>query len=152
MNVYQNILAVSIFGCDKGKSTSNAKRDISLILEQFGLAEKSQTPASSLAVFEQRMLEIARALATNPKLLLLDEVMAGVNPKETTQITNIIKKLREEGITFLMIEHNMRAAMGVSDRVIVLDQGMKIADGKPEEVSKNAQVVEAYLGEAYVRD
>lgn len=150
MSVYENTRAASIFGWDKDKGTSDVKWDINQILEKFGLADKSATPASNLAVFEKRMLEIARALATKPKLLLLDEVMAGLNHKETKQVTDIVQGLREDGITILIIEHNMRATMEVSDRVIVLDQGMKIADGKPEEVCNNAQVIEAYLGESYV--
>ncbi|MEM2319547.1 MAG: ABC transporter ATP-binding protein, partial [Candidatus Bathyarchaeia archaeon] len=84
-----------------------------------------------------------------PKLLLLDEVMAGLNPTETAQMLEIIRELRKEGITIFMIEHNMRAIMKIADRVMVLHQGMKIAEGKPEEIGRNPEVVEAYLGEAY---
>ncbi|MEM2737599.1 MAG: ABC transporter ATP-binding protein, partial [Candidatus Bathyarchaeia archaeon] len=115
MSVYENILAAATFGRDKSDKSSNLKQEIHQIMEKFGLTSKSETSASNLAVFEQRMLEIARALATKPKLLLLDEVMAGLNPKEATQAVKIIKELRDSGITIFMIEHNMRVIMGVSD-------------------------------------
>jgi len=151
MTVYENLLAASIFGRSKSKNSSNVRSEIDQILDRFSLTNKRLVLASELPLYEQRLLEIARALATKPKLLLLDEVMAGLNPKETIQASNIIQHLREDGITIFIIEHNMRAIMKLSNRVLVLNQGMKIAEGKPDEVSKDASVIEAYLGEAYVR-
>ena len=150
MTVYENVMAAASFGCTKDKSFSDVKQELNRILEKFGLAGKSMTLASGLTVFEMRMLEVARALATKPKLLLLDEVMAGLNPTETASMTKIIRELRdEEGITIFMIEHNMRAVMEIADRIIVLHQGMKIAEGEPKKIAKSRRVIEAYLGEAY---
>jgi ABC-type branched-subunit amino acid transport system ATPase component len=151
MTVYENLIGASIFGRSKSKKSSNILSEIDHILDRLSLANKKWVLASELPLYEQRLLEIARALATKPKLLLLDEVMAGLNPKETIQASSIIQQLREDGITIFMIEHNMRAIMKLSDRVLVLNQGMKIAEGKPEEISKNTAVIEAYLGEAYAR-
>jgi branched-chain amino acid transport system ATP-binding protein len=116
------------------------------LLTFVGLQDKQNELARNLPYGEQRRLEIARALATDPALILLDEPAAGMNPLETLSLMSLISKIRDTGLTILLIEHDMKVVMGISDRIAVLDYGKKIAEGIPEEIRANEKVIEAYLG------
>jgi branched-chain amino acid transport system ATP-binding protein len=116
------------------------------LLDFVGLLGLEGITAKELSIAKQKRLEVARALATSPEMLLLDEVMAGLNPTEVTEAVETIKMLRERGITILMVEHVMKAIMEVSDRVIVLHNGEKIAEGTPEVIAADETVIKVYLG------
>lgn len=130
------------------KEESNMDSEVKNLLKTFNLLDKCYEKASNLSYGEQRRLEIVRALATGPKLLLLDEPAAGMNPQETAELSNLIKWIRDTyDVSILLIEHDMKLVMGICDKITVLDYGKVIAVGSPDEIKNNPKVIEAYLGE-----
>ncbi len=147
LTLLENMMVGTCFGAGLGKSKESLNK-IEEILRFAGLEEKISSKADTLNLVERKKLEVSKALSTSPKLALFDEVMAGLNPSETVEMITFIGKLRDRGLTILLIEHLMKVIMTLSDRVVVLDYGRKICEGKPQEVANNAQVIEAYLGKS----
>ena len=145
LSVFDNVLASAFLRtASRGEATKLALD----ILQFTGLFEERDTISKGLPLGMRKRLEIARALATQPELLLLDESFAGLNPTELNESIQIIRRIREKGITIMIIEHHMKVIMSISDRIVVLNYGEKIAEGTPQEIRHNPLVVEAYLGEA----
>jgi branched-chain amino acid transport system ATP-binding protein len=151
LSVRENVMVGACFGREN-HNLHKAGGIADEVLEFVGLAERADQLASSLNVAQKKRLEMARALAARPYLLLLDEVLAGLNPSEIAEMVETVQRIRDQGVTIIMIEHVMHAVMNVSDRMIVLDFGQQIAEGTPEEIQNNPKVVEAYLGDPELAD
>jgi branched-chain amino acid transport system ATP-binding protein len=148
MTVFENVKAASVFGKPSGRPAAETNREVHEILERTGIAPLGDHMAHSLSLPERKRLEVARTLATHPSLLLLDEVLAGLNPREVEEAIPFIRSLNtERKISILMVEHNLRAIMGICRRILVLNFGQLIFDGTPEEAVENPEVISAYLGE-----
>lgn len=152
MSVEENVIAGALFGkAARNLSVRQAKEKAAECLEMAGMIDKRDFPVGKLTVPDRKRLELARSLATDPTLLLLDEVMAGLRPTEIDEALELIKGINEKmNVTILFIEHVMRAVMSISQRIIVLNTGKKIAEGNPKEISENPLVIEAYLGRKYM--
>jgi len=148
MTVLENVVVSALYG--KGLGLKEAREKGEEVLEFVGLKEKIHSLPDNMTTPDRRRLELARALATEPEVILLDETMAGLTPAEIEEVLGLLRDVNKRGITIFMVEHIMRAVMTLCERIIVLNYGRKIAEGTPEEVAENKEVIRAYLGDRYV--
>lgn len=145
LTVFENVLIGAMLKRSKAAAVEKAEK----VLKDLNLQKVRDVPVRNLPVAERKLVEAARALATEPKMLLLDEVAAGLNPTESTKVLEALRRVRDQGVTLCLVEHVMRFIMGISERILVLDRGVKIAEGAPSEVASNEAVIQAYLGVKY---
>jgi branched-chain amino acid transport system ATP-binding protein len=147
--VLENVMVGRAYGHAPAKSLEAAAEESMEILQRLGLADKAKVVVKDLTVMQRKRLELARALAAKPRLLLLDELMAGLNPGEAEDACGLIRQIRESKITIIVVEHIVKAICGLSDRVVVLNMGEKIAEGPPDQIVHNPEVIDVYLGKAH---
>jgi branched-chain amino acid transport system ATP-binding protein len=146
LSVLDNVAIGSVYGREPASSRRAAELAAYQTLDMLGLVERARHLAKSLTLVDRKRLELARALATHPRLLLLDELLAGLNPSEVVAAMDLVRRIRDSGITIIMVEHLVKALFGVSDRVSVLSAGEKLSEGTPEAVAQDPRVIDAYLG------
>lgn len=151
MTVKENVLVGSLFGAKNRKDIRTGMKEVEGVLDFVRLGAKKDSRISEITIADRKRLELARALAMTPELLLLDEVMAGLNPREVEDMMEMVLEVNRKGITVLLIEHVMKAVMGISQRIMVLHHGKKIALGSPKEIAENEEVIKSYLGDKFVR-
>lgn len=148
MTVLENVMVASLYG--SGLGLKDAREKGKEVLESVGLKEKIYSLPDNITTPDRRRLELARALATEPEVILLDETMAGLTPAEIEDALDLLREVKNQGITLFIVEHIMKAVMSICSRIIVLNYGRKIAEGGPKEVTEDSEVIKAYLGDRYV--
>jgi branched-chain amino acid transport system ATP-binding protein len=151
LTALENVLAGRLFGGQGSKRDQESTAAALTVLDRVGLAGKADVTAGSVTIVERKWLEVARALAGNPRLMLLDEFMAGLTPREIPDAVDLVKAIRDSGVTIVLVEHVVKAITGACDRVVVLDAGKKLAEGTPDSIVDDPAVIEAYLGTRHAR-